>query len=87
MRAIDKAREAGVPIIPGRNDYRCPCPKCSPNRRKKKDPCLHVEIGATDVRWYCHHCHEFFGFVSDDGLANRQAPERRSSPRSHRRWW
>lgn len=86
MLAIDKAREAGVPIITGRSDYRCPCPKCSPLRRKRKDPCLHVEIGAGEVRWYCHHCHEFFGFATDDTGARRSPPDRRS-PRSQRRWW
>lgn len=34
--------------------FKTVCPKCSPDRRNKKDPCLSVNI--TDGVWNCHHC-------------------------------
>ena len=36
------------------------CPKCSPERRNKKDPCLSVNIDEGLYR--CHHC-EWHGKV------------------------
>lgn len=30
------------------------CPQCSPNRKKKKEPCLSINV-EKEV-WYCHHC-------------------------------
>ena len=31
-----------------------PCPKCSPDRKDKRDPCLSVDIQRG--LWNCHHC-------------------------------
>ena len=31
-----------------------PCPECSPQRKKKNDPCL--SVNADDGTWFCHHC-------------------------------
>lgn len=63
--ATEKARDLGIPIR-NSTDYRCPCPACSPNRKKKKDPCLHVTIRSGEVRYCCHHCHQFEGILTDD---------------------
>lgn len=30
------------------------CPECSPERTKKNDPCLSVNVD--EGTWYCHHC-------------------------------
>lgn len=32
------------------------CPKCSDQRRNKREPCLSVEIGDEGVRFNCHNC-------------------------------
>ena len=34
--------------------FKTVCPKCSPERRNKKDPCLSVNI--SEGVWNCHHC-------------------------------
>src|SRR4051812_15944644 len=81
MFATEKAREAGVPILGKGTDYRCPCPECSPKRRKKKDPCLHVTIGRGEVKWFCHHC-EWKGATSDDD--ERRNPATAGGPRPGR---
>lgn len=93
MNAIDKARNQGVPIYAGRTDYRCPCPSCSPKRRKSKDPCLHVTIGSGRVDWYCHHCgpgNGFKGTTTDDDWRGPTGPNRArysEAPARRRRWW
>lgn len=90
-----KAREAGIEL--GRsNDYRTPCPKCSPLRKKKKDPCLHVTVTSSEITFFCHHCQDFKGTFSDDDEGHGQAgrPSSRyptARPRTGhpaaRRWW
>jgi len=75
--ATDRARDLGIPIRSNSSDYRTPCPKCSPNRRKKKDPCLHVTIGRGEVKWFCFHC-DWSGGASDDD--SRRAEPFRKSP-------
>src|SRR5580693_8250609 len=36
--------------------HRYLCPKCSPNRRHDKEPCLAVTIIQNRAAWFCHHC-------------------------------
>lgn len=44
----------GIHINRDHGQVKTTCPKCSPTRRKHKDPCLSVDI---DERvWNCHHC-------------------------------
>jgi twinkle protein len=37
-----------------RGNIKVPCPKCSPTRKHKNDPCLSVNVD--DGIWNCHHC-------------------------------
>lgn len=88
----EKAREAGIDLAGGRTDYRSPCPKCSPDRRKKKDPCLHVTVEAREIKAFCHHCS--WGMIFDDdefrldGVRRDKAGQRRAVvPARAKRWW
>ena len=36
--------------------FRTTCPKCSSNRRKRRQRCLVVITDDDRVRGYCHHC-------------------------------
>jgi hypothetical protein len=74
MGAHEKARQAGLTLKA--NDYRQPCPQCSPNRIKKKDPCLHVTVTRDEVRACCFHCG--WGAVFDDVEQQRGAEVARS---------
>jgi len=41
----------------GAGDHPSTCPQCSASRKKKKDKCLNVTIGADGgAVWFCHHC-------------------------------
>ncbi len=61
----------------GVGDHKVVCPKCSAQRRNKRDPCLSVKVddegGAT---WNCHHC-GFTGNVPVIGSANGYASQPR----------
>lgn len=74
MFATEKAKAEGLSLKSG--DYREPCPKCSPNRRKKKDPCLHVTVANGEVRAKCFHCD--WGMIFTDDEERRDV--RRGSP-------
>lgn len=41
-------------------EYQTTCPKCSPNRKKKSDKCLSVNLDKQV--WKCHHCN-WSGFI------------------------
>lgn len=57
-----------------------PCPECSPQRKKKKDPCL--SVNADDGTWFCHHCGWSGGLKRDAGgrIAPRPKVYLRPSP-------
>lgn len=84
---LDKAREAGLTLRS--NDYRQPCPQCSPHRRKKKDPCLHVTVDGARVQACCFHCDWGMIFEDDDSRAPVIAGARAQNARTpeRRRWW
>jgi len=46
--------DLGIQIKPNKGQQKVKCPKCSPERTKKNDPCLSVntELGT----YFCHHC-------------------------------
>jgi len=45
----------GINIPYGRaGELDVPCPECGPTRKKKKDPCLSVNVD--EGTWFCHHC-------------------------------
>jgi twinkle protein len=52
---IQKLQEQGIELK-GRTsgNYKTTCPKCSPERKNKKDLCLSVNID--EGVWNCHHC-------------------------------
>src|SRR6266545_5888953 len=56
--AFDILRAHGISTyrMPGRGRYYTTCPHCSASRKKKREPCLSVEITEIGVRWRCHHC-------------------------------
>lgn len=71
----------------GNGNTKTLCPKCSHRRKKKREPCLSVEIGDRGVRWNCHngdcgwHGGEFYDGASaaphrDSRIANKRANER-----------
>jgi RNase P subunit RPR2 len=37
-------------------EHRTTCPRCSHQRRKKREACLAVRVDADGVTWFCHHC-------------------------------
>jgi hypothetical protein len=84
-----KARDAGINIDTHRSDFRTTCPACSPNRRKKRDPCLHVTIESDAIVYHCHHCQEFKGAFHDDHERQRQTgtPGRAYAGERRPRWW
>lgn len=87
-----KAREAGIDVRTNQSDYRTTCPVCSPTRRKRKDPCLHVTIKSDAVLASCFHC-DFKGAWFNDDERRRDAPAGRrpggQKPPQQRppRWW
>ena len=76
----DKARGLGIEISGSRTDYRTTCPACSPHRNKRKDPCLHVTVEADAVRYFCHHCNDFKGMLTDDDVRSDYAAPGGSRP-------
>ena len=36
--------------------HKATCPKCSPERKNSRDPCLSINIDTEGARWRCHHC-------------------------------
>jgi hypothetical protein len=83
----DKARAAGLSLRS--NDYREPCPQCSPNRKKKKDPCLHVTVTGSEVRANCFHCDWGMIFADDDRRDDWKpysARQDRPNPKPKRYW-
>lgn len=52
---IERLRQLGIEVRSGaRGDVKTTCPKCSPTRKNKTDPCLSVN-SDTGV-WNCHNC-------------------------------
>lgn len=79
----EKARDLGIDIRAHSNDYRTPCPSCSPHRKKAKDPCLHVTISSDRIEFMCFHCGDdpngFRGTLTDDeGRREFTAEEKRA---------
>ena len=69
---MQKLQDQGISLRSWRGgDHKTTCPKCSHNRKNKKDPCLSVTIkddgGAV---WKCHNCEWTGGFSNSD----RQTP-------------
>lgn len=47
----------GIIMAPRQTYARTPCPWCSPERTKAKEPCRVVRVLTdTRARTYCHHC-------------------------------
>lgn len=63
-----------VALLGNRDHARTPCPACSSDRRKSKEPCLNIDRKDAGIVWSCHHC----GW---SGLApfKRFIPEKRMS--------
>ncbi len=58
-------------------DHKVVCPKCSAQRRNKRDPCLSVKVDDDGgAAWNCHHC-DWRGNVPSNGHANGYMPEAR----------
>jgi twinkle protein len=57
-------------------DQKLICPKCSHQRRNRKDPCLSLTIERDSAVWNCHHC-GWSGTVSERETTRRD----RHSPR------
>lgn len=92
MFATDKAKAEGLTLVSA--DYRQPCPKCSPERRKKRDPCLHVTVLHGEIRCKCFHCDWGAVFTDDDDRRNnirsphgRSARSRAGARQRPQRWW
>ena len=47
------------------------CPRCSPARKHRKDPCLSITIGPDAVLFHCHHCTWSGGRSFDDQPSRR----------------
>src|SRR6478672_8931531 len=59
-------------------DQKLLCPKCSHQRKNRKDPCLSLTIERESAVWKCHNC-DWSGAVRerDD---NRPGPQQRRRP-------
>jgi twinkle protein len=53
MNNLEELRNLGI-IIKSGGSNKTTCPKCSHNRKNKKDPCLSVDI--ENGLYHCHHC-------------------------------
>ena len=53
MNNLEELRNLGI-IIKRGGSNKTTCPKCSHNRKNKKDPCLSVDI--ENGLYHCHHC-------------------------------
>ena len=53
MNNLEELRNLGI-IIKSKGSNKTTCPKCSHNRKNKKDPCLSVDI--KNGLYHCHHC-------------------------------
>ena len=74
MSALEKARDAGIELRATElGNHKAVCPRCSHERKKKKDPCLSIGIQADSIVVYCHHCQWSESFWDDD-----------SAPRTYR---
>jgi twinkle protein len=52
---IERLRQLGIEVRSGaRGDVKTTCPKCSPTRKNKTDPCL--SVNADTGVWNCHNC-------------------------------
>ena len=58
LSARERLEREGVQMRDWRpGNHRAACPKCSPGRKKKKDPCLSVTVNGDDsIVFHCHHC-------------------------------
>lgn len=56
------------------------CPKCSDQRRNKREPCLSVEIGDEGVRFNCFNCGFHGGEFYDSARPGQYQP--RHQPKS-----
>jgi twinkle protein len=54
MNNLEELRNLGIIIRKTSGKTKTKCPKCSHNRRNKKDPCLAVDIDQG--LYHCHHC-------------------------------
>lgn len=48
--------DLGIKVDLTRREGGTTCPKCSGNRKKKNDPCLHYNNEDGNRWWRCHHC-------------------------------
>ncbi len=64
-------------------NHKVPCPWCSTQRKKKRDPCLSVIVGPAPSRklgfleegqavWLCHHCDQKGGIGHGDTERQRR---------------
>jgi twinkle protein len=53
------------------------CPKCSPDRKNKKEPCLSVNID--EGMWNCHHC-QWTGKLKNGNMIQRVAKKVYTKP-------
>lgn len=67
MTIFDKARQAG--IDPKKKKQTCP--KCSGNRKNKRDRCLSVKIESDCILFKCHHC-GWSGAIFEDNGGNNE---------------
>ena len=51
---MDKFLEYGIDTKGRTGDLKLTCPKCSPNRKNKKDKCL--SVNTEKGLFNCHHC-------------------------------
>lgn len=55
MNQADSFEAHGIRLPHGAvGEIDVPCPECSPERKKRTDPCL--SVNTDEGTWFCHHC-------------------------------
>lgn len=77
MNALPELSGEVLALLGHRDHARTPCPVCSQDRKKHKEPCLSIDRKDTGIVWSCHHC----GW---SGMAPNKTPQRYIMPVAQR---
>src|SRR5882724_4023176 len=56
MTTEEALRKLGITSRAGRSQWKTTCPRCSNNRKHKRDPCLSVKVDADGFALNCKNC-------------------------------
>jgi len=74
----DKLKELGIELRNSRGQQKVVCPKCSPTRKNKREPCLSVNVTTGDYNCHNTGC-DFRGTVRSDFKENKKKEYKKPS--------